>query len=140
MIPLMTFSINYIILIRQNKIYSWISLIINYRALLRKCSIFLIYLFLILYNHPNLTINYNFSYFNTYQILYSKFHFLYEILFILSYILSFLCVHLMYIQNVHNFIFTYVIVINIHIFMQRFICYIFKNNSCKNIYQGIYFS
>lgn len=126
-------------LIIQNKMYIWISIIINYNISLRKRSIFSTYSFLILYNHLNLTIKYNSSYFNTYQILYSNFYLLYEILFILSYNLSFLCVHLMYIYNVHNFTFTYIIVINIHIFMQKFICYLYKTNTCKNIYQGIYF-
>ena len=84
-------------LIIQNKMYIWISIIINHNISLRKRSIFSTYSFLILYNHLNLTIKYNSSYFNTYQILYSNFYLLYEILFILSYNLSFLCVHLMYI-------------------------------------------
>ena len=126
-------------LIIQNKMYIWISIIINYNISLRKRSIFSTYSFLILYNHLNLTIKYNSSYFNTYQILYSNFYLLYEILFILLYNLSFLCVHLMYIYNVHNLTFTYIIVINIYIFMQKFICYLYKTNTCKNIYQGIYF-
>ena len=141
MILLMIFSINHIILIIDSKRIVSRSSYYHLNYIIEKSlHLFLFYSFLILYNHPNLTIKYNSSYFNTYQILYSKFYFLYENIFILSYNLSFLCVHLMYVQNVQNFTFTYITVINIHIFMQRFICYICKTNTCKNIYQGIYFS
>ena len=98
MISLIIFSINYMILIIDSKrIVSRLSYYhLNY-IIEKSLHLFLFYSFLILYNHPNLTIKYDSSYFNTYQILYSNFYLLYEILFILSYILSFLCVHLMYI-------------------------------------------
>ena len=90
------FSINYIILIIDSKRIVSRSSYYHLNYIIEKSlHLFLFYSFLILYNHPNLTIKYNSSYFNTYQILYSKFYFLYENIFILSYNLSFLCVHLM---------------------------------------------